>query len=61
MKNYIKNLEVFVCRIIAKAHVQENEVHPDLIDMYKRLPKAYPTTKPHAMYVGEIIGHYKRE
>ena len=54
-------VEVFVCKIIAKSHVQESEVHQDIIEMYKKTPKVYPSTIPHTMYVGEIIGHYKRE
>ena len=54
-------VEVYVCKIIAKAHLTEEDVHQELVDMYKGNVKAYPTTKPHTMYVGEIIGHYKRE
>ena len=53
--------EVYVCRIIAKSHLQENDVHQDIIEMYKESPQVYPTTKPHTVYFGEIIGHYKRE
>jgi flavin reductase (DIM6/NTAB) family NADH-FMN oxidoreductase RutF len=54
-------VEVYVCKIIAKAHLTEEDVHQELVDMYKGNVKAYPTTKPHTMYVGEINGHYKRE
>ena len=34
-------VEVFVCKIIAKSHVQESEVHQDIIEMYKKTPKVY--------------------
>ena len=54
-------VEVYVYKIIAKAHLTEEDVHQELVDMYKGNVKAYPTTIPHTMYVGEIIGHYKRE
>ena len=54
-------VEVFVCKIIVRAHPTENDVHQDVIDNYNNNLKVYKTTNPHGMYVGEIIGHYKRE
>ena len=54
-------VEVYVCRIIKKAHLQENEEHKDIINIYKEFPKDYPTIESLVVYIGEIIGHYKRE
>lgn len=54
-------LEIYVCRIIEKIHLQENDVHQDIINRYKGLGQAYPTTKPLYVFKGEIIGHYKRD
>ena len=54
-------VEVYACRIVAKAHLSENDIHPDIIEMYKNFPKLYHSTNPHTVYIGEIIGHYKRE
>ena len=54
-------VEVFVCKIIAKAHLTENDVHQDVIDNYNNNLKVYFSTHPHTVYIGEIIGHYKRE
>ena len=54
-------VEVYVCKIIAKAHLKEEEVHPDIIDLYNKNLNVYFSTRPHAIYIGEIIGHYKRE
>ena len=53
--------EVYVCKIIAKGHLSENDIHQDIIDLYKSLPEVYYSTKPHGVYIGEIIGHYKRD
>ena len=54
-------VEVFVCKIVAKAHLTENDVRQDVIDIYKNNLEAYVSTHPHSVYIGEIIGHYKRE
>ena len=52
--------EVFVCKIIAKQHITEKDIHQDIIDLYNNNKKVYFSTNPHVSYVGEIIGHYKR-
>ena len=52
--------EVFVCKIIAKQHITDKDIHQDIIDMYNNNKKVYFSTNPHVSYVGEIIGHYKR-
>ena len=53
--------EVFVCKIIAKLHPSEKDVHQDILDLYNNNLKVYFSTNPHGVYIGEIIGHYKRE
>ena len=53
--------EVFVCKIIAKQHITEKDIHQDIIDLYNGNLKVYFSTNPHVSYVGEIIGHYKRQ
>ena len=53
--------EVFVCKILIKYHPTENDVHQDIIDLYSNNVPVYTSTNPHGIYIGEIIGHYKRE
>ena len=53
--------EVFVCKIIAKQHITEKDIHQDIIDLYNGKLSVYFSTNPHVSYVGEIIGHYKRQ
>jgi flavin reductase (DIM6/NTAB) family NADH-FMN oxidoreductase RutF len=54
-------VEVYVCKIVAKLHPTEKDVHQEIIDNYNGNLKLYFSTKPHGIYIGEIIGHYKRE
>ena len=54
-------VEVYVCKIVAKLHPTEKDVHQDILDSYNRNLKVYFSTNPHGVYIGEIIGHYKRE
>ena len=53
--------EVYVCKIVAKLHPTEKDVHQDILDSYNNNLKVYFSTNPHGVYIGEIIGHYKRE
>ena len=54
-------VEVYVCKLIAKLHPTEKDVHQDVIDLYNSKLDVYFSTNPHGIYIGEIIGHYKRE
>jgi len=54
-------VEVYVCKLIVKLHPTEKDVHQDIIDLYNGNLKVYFSTNPHGVYMGEIIGHYKRE
>ena len=50
--------EVYVCKIICKAHLKEEDVDEEIIKLYKDNIKGFISTKPHGQYIGEIIGHY---
>ena len=54
-------VEVFVCKIIVRYHPTEKDVHQEVLDRYNDNLKVYFSTNPHGVYIGEIIGHYKRE
>jgi enoyl-CoA hydratase len=51
-------LEVYVCKKIAVSHLKEEEVDKSIIDLYNSNLPVYSSTKPHTVYIGEIIGHY---
>ena len=51
-------LEVYVCKKIAVSHLKEEEVDKSIIDLYNSNLHVYSSTKPHTIYIGEIIGHY---
>ena len=50
--------EVFVCKIICKTHLNEEDLDKEIIQMYEANLATYKSTKPHGQYIGEIIGHY---
>ena len=53
--------EVYVCKMMAKAHLKKEEMSPEIIEFYEKASTAFKqTTEPHGIYIGEIIGHYKR-
>ena len=53
--------EVFVCKIVARAYVKDGELDPEIIEMFKSNLKLYTSTSAHTLFVGQIIGHYKRK
>jgi enoyl-CoA hydratase len=54
--------EVYVCKMMAKTYLEEKNLHPEIIEFYEKASKLYKQSKvPHGIYIGEIIGHYKRE
>ena len=53
--------EVFVCRMLGKAFIQDEDSYPGLKAFYERQKKYFKTTKPHGIFIGEIIGHYVRK
>ena len=52
--------EVFVCKIICKTQLKESDVDKEIIQLYEDNLQTYISTKPHAQYIGEIIGHYTK-
>ena len=54
-------IEVYVCKKIAYSHLKENEVDKSIIDLYNNNLEVYSSTKPHSVYIGEIIGHYIKQ
>ena len=54
-------IEVFVCRMLGKAYIQDEDSYPGLKAFYLKQQKYFKNLKPHAMFIGEIIGHYVRK
>ena len=53
--------EIFVCKMMARAHLKKEEMSPEIIEFYEKASVAFKQNKePHGIYIGEIIGHYKR-
>ena len=53
--------EVFVCRMLGKAYIQDEDAYPGLKAFYERQKKYFKTQDPHAIFIGEIIEHYVRK
>ena len=53
--------EVYVCRMLAKSQIDEKDIAPDIIHIYETSANLFKESKmPHNIYIGEIIGYYKR-
>ena len=52
--------EVFVCKIICKTHLKEEDLDEEIIKLYEANLAGFKSTKPHGQYIGEIIGHYTK-
>ena len=52
--------EVFVCKIICKTHLKEEDLDKEIIQFYEANLAGFKSTKPHGQYIGEIIGHYTK-
>ena len=53
--------EVFVCKMLGKAYIQDEDSYPGLKAFYEKQKKYFKTMKPHGIFIGEIIGHYVRK
>ena len=53
--------EVFVCRMLGKAYIQEKDRSPALKEFYEKKKDYWKTMDPHGIFIGEIIGHYIRK
>ena len=53
--------EVYVCRMLAKSNIDEKDLAPDIIQIYKTSAELFKQSEePHTIFIGEIIGYYKR-
>ena len=53
--------EVYVCKVMARTYFEEKNLSPEIIDFYEKASPLFKQTKePHGVYIGEIIGHYKK-
>ena len=53
--------EVFVCKMLGKAYIQEKDRSPALKAFYEKNRQYWETMDPHGIFIGEIIGHYVRK
>ena len=53
--------EVFVCKMLGKAYIKDEDAYPGLKAFYERQKKYFKTMNPHALFIGEIIEHYVRQ
>ena len=56
-----EEIEVFVSKKIAYSHLKEEEFDKSIIDLYNNNLQVFASTKPHSVYIGEIIGYYIKE
>ena len=53
--------EVYVCKMMAKFQLEDKNLSPEIIEFYDKASTLFKQTKqPHGVFIGEIIGHYKR-
>ena len=53
--------EVYVCKMMAKAHFQQEDLSSEIIEFYEKASSMFNQgTEPHGIYIGEIIEHYIR-
>jgi hypothetical protein len=53
--------EFYVCKMMGKAYFKREDLHPEILDFYERGKKLFKQSdEPHGLFIGEIIGHYKR-
>ena len=53
--------EVFVWKMLGKAYIQDEDSYPGLKAFYEKQKKFFKTMNPHAIFIGEIVGHYIRK
>ena len=53
--------EFYVCKMMGKAYFKREDLHPEILDFYERGKTLFKQSdEPHGLFIGEIIGHYKR-
>ena len=54
--------EFYVCKMLGKAYFKREDLHKEILDFYERGKTLFKQSDdPHGLFIGEIIGHYKRE
>ena len=54
--------EFYVCKMLGKAYFKREDLHKEILDFYERGKTLFKQSdEPHGLFIGEIIGHYKRE
>ena len=53
--------EFYVCKMVGKAYFKKEDLAPEILDFYEKGKKLFnQSDNPHGLFIGEIIGHYKR-
>ena len=53
--------EVYICKMMTKIQLEDKNLSPEIIEFYDKASTLFKQTKqPHGVFIGEIIGHYKR-
>ena len=53
--------EFYVCKMVGKAYFKKEDLAPEILEFYEKGKKLYnQSDNPHGLFIGEIIGHYKR-
>ena len=54
--------EFYVCKMLGKAYFKREDLHKEILDFYERGKTLFKQSDdPHGLFIGEIIGHFKRE
>ena len=53
--------EFYVCKMVGKAYFKKEDLAPEILEFYEKGKKIFnQSDNPHGLFIGEIIGHYKR-
>ena len=53
--------EFYVCKMVGKAYFKKEDLAPEILEFYEKGKKLFnQSDNPHGLFIGEIIGHYKR-
>ena len=53
--------EFYVCKMMGKAYFKKEDLHPEILEFYEKGKTLFKQSdEPHGLFIGEIIGHYKR-
>ena len=53
--------EFYVCKMVGKAYFKKEDLAPEILEFYEKGKKLFnQSDNQHGLFIGEIIGHYKR-